>query len=69
MKKYEIEHCDNGILIMGKVPSRDLVELLKMFARIYGYDQCDALIANYFQATMCLTTEYHSNIWRKELNI
>ena len=69
MNQYKIEHHEHGTLLIGRIPSRDMTEILKIFGRIYGYDLCDSLIANHYSATMCLTTEYHSNLWRKELGL
>ena len=66
---YLIEHYEYGILIIGKVPTCDIIELLKIFRRIYGYDECDALIANHYSATICLTNEYQSNMWRSKLTL
>lgn len=66
--KCSIDIYENGIIVIGWIDMRYLKPILKI-AKDLKFDLCDGKIAHHFKASMCITNQANSEIWRKELKI
>ncbi len=64
--EYAIRHTNHGILIFGKIPLNDVIEISKALAKIYDYDLCDASISQHYGAAMCITSKEKSQSWEEK---
>jgi len=66
---YRVCHFEYGVIVKGELPFFDFFDLKRFFFMRYGYTYNDVAIAKYFKATLCLTTPFGSNKWRKVISL
>ncbi len=66
---YSICQFEFGIVIHGKVPEHDLLDLEKIFIDRYNFNMIDHDIARFFGGSYCYTTPEKSSLWKKNLGI
>lgn len=65
---YTVERHKHGIVVKGPFPVGDMGALAAVWAE-YGYDLIDTFLAKHFDATLVVTTEEKSELWRKQLGL
>lgn len=66
---FNIYHGEFGVLISAPAPLEDCARIMQLYADLFDYDICDALIASHTKSAMALTTREKGALWRKELKI
>jgi hypothetical protein len=63
-----VSRHEHGIVVLGPVPVDEIIALMRVFEE-YGYDWCDARIADHYGATLVTTDEEGVEQWREELGL